>query len=80
MTKQPETFCSTRRGWPRPQADWSTSTSRGTPSTFCSTDIYPRIWDEPDMFDGYIRPNLEALTRFYGVAAAQSEAVLLAVT
>jgi len=43
-------------------------------------EIYPDIWDEPDVLEDYLLPNLDDLVAFYAQAAAAGEAVLLAVT
>jgi hypothetical protein len=43
-------------------------------------EIYPDIWDDPDVLDGYLLPNLDDLVTFYAEAAAGGEAVLLAIT
>lgn len=42
--------------------------------------IYPDIWNEPDVLEDYLLPNLDDLIAFYTEAAAAGEAVLLAVT
>jgi hypothetical protein len=44
-------------------------------------DSYPNIWgDGADEFDGYLAPNFAELRRFYRTAAANGQAVLLAIT
>jgi hypothetical protein len=42
-------------------------------------DIYPQIWDESDILDEYLMPNVAALREFYARAAARHAAVLIAV-
>lgn len=39
-------------------------------------EIYPSIWDEPDVFDQYLAPAFERLRSFYLAAAANREAVI----
>ena len=46
-----------------------------------AADIYPNIWaDGTDEFDSYLAPNFAELRRFYRTAAANGQAVLLAIT
>jgi hypothetical protein len=45
-----------------------------------AADIYPGVWDEPDVFETYLGPYFEELRTFYMAAAQQGDAVLLAIT
>jgi hypothetical protein len=38
--------------------------------------VYPTIWQEPDIFDGYLLPAFVRLRDFYAAAAAADEAVI----
>ncbi len=42
-------------------------------------EVYPHVWDEDDI-DTYVLPNFAHLREFYRAAAAQGDAVLLAIT
>jgi hypothetical protein len=42
-------------------------------------EIYPDIWDEPEVLDEYLLSNLDDLAKFYAEASAGGEAVLLAI-
>lgn len=39
-------------------------------------DVYPSIWDEEDIFAGYLAPAFERLRDFYAAAAEADEAVI----
>jgi hypothetical protein len=54
--------------------------ARFDPQAMAAADIYPNVWDDPDEFDGYLAPHFAALRRFYRAAAANGQAVLLALT
>ena len=55
--------------------------NRFVPAAMAAADIYPAIWDQTDVdFDTYLAPYFLQLRSFYGVAAANGEAVLLALT
>jgi Domain of unknown function (DUF1877) len=45
-----------------------------------AADIYPGVWDEPDVFDAYLGPYFDSLRIFYIAAADEGQAVLLAIT
>lgn len=52
---------------------------RFDPLEFQRAEIYPDgIWDEEDILEEYLLPNLRMLTQFYGDAAAHGSAVLQA--
>ncbi|MFM6849879.1 MAG: YfbM family protein [Terrabacter sp.] len=42
-------------------------------------DIYPQVWDEADVLDEYLMPNVARLRDFYTQAAARGEGVLISV-
>jgi hypothetical protein len=60
--------------------DADTLSNRMDAAAMTAADLYPSIWDEPDVFDTYLRPNYEALRAFYSRAAADGRAVLQAIT
>ena len=41
-----------------------------------AAELYPQIWEEPDVYDEYLGPNYEVLRDFYLRAAAEGSAVL----
>jgi hypothetical protein len=55
--------------------------ARFDPDAMTAAEIYPDIWtDGTEEFDSYLAPNFTELRRFYRVAAANGQAVLLAIT
>jgi Domain of unknown function (DUF1877) len=61
--------------------DTETLRARFDPAAMRAADIYPDIWDEGfELFDGYFAPHFEQLRGFYQTAAANGQAVLLALT
>lgn len=46
------------------------------PAAMDEAGIYPRIWDEEDVFDTYLVPNLVSLRDFYRSAAQANQAVI----
>jgi hypothetical protein len=54
--------------------------ARYDPQTFMAQDIYPSIWDEADVFETFLAPCFIELRDFYRAAAANHQAVLLAIT
>ncbi|MEV8515160.1 YfbM family protein [Dactylosporangium sp. NPDC051484] len=55
--------------------------ARFDPEAMKAADIYPSIWaDGIDEFDSYLAPHFTELRSFYQAAAADGQAVLLAVT
>jgi hypothetical protein len=55
--------------------------TRFDPDALAAAEIYPHGWaGGTDVFDSFIAPNLNELRRFYRTAAANGEAVLLAIT
>jgi Domain of unknown function (DUF1877) len=60
--------------------DIETLRARFDPAALASADIYPNIWaDGAHDFDGYAA-SVDELHRFYRAAAANGQAVLLAIT
>ncbi len=54
--------------------------ARFDPDALEAAEVYPGIWDEGiEVFDDYLAPNFTELRRFYGIAAQNGEAVLLAI-
>jgi len=53
--------------------------SRWDPAALADADIYPGFWADIT-FDSYVLPYLAALREFYLAAAAENQAVLLALT
>lgn len=55
--------------------------ARFDPRAMASADIYPNIWERADEeFDAYLAPHFERLRSFYRQAAADGQAVLLAIS
>ncbi|MFN8192692.1 MAG: YfbM family protein [Nocardioidaceae bacterium] len=46
------------------------------PPAMTEAGIYPRVWEEPDVFDSYLAPAFEKLRAFYASAAEAREAVI----
>lgn len=46
------------------------------PAAMMQEQIYPTIWLESDIFDGYLLPAFQRLRTFYAAAAAADEAVI----
>lgn len=53
--------------------------ARFDPDAMAAADIYPNIWGTDDEFDNYLAPYFTELRRFYAAAAANGQAVLLAI-
>jgi hypothetical protein len=53
--------------------------TRYNAAALSAADIYPGVWDEPDVFDTYLGPYFETLRTFYVAAAGEGQAVLLAI-
>jgi hypothetical protein len=53
--------------------------ARFDPEEMQRLDIYPQIWDEGDILDEYLMPNVQQLRDFYARAAARDAAVLIGV-
>ncbi|MFF5081861.1 YfbM family protein [Actinoplanes sp. NPDC000266] len=53
--------------------------ARWDPSALSRAEIYPDAWDPTD-FDTYLEPNFTTLRDFYLAAAAENQAVLIAIT
>ncbi|MDO9455972.1 YfbM family protein [Nocardioides sp.] len=45
-----------------------------------AAELYPQIWDEPDVYEEYLGPHYDELRSFYLRAAAAEAAVLLSIT
>lgn len=60
--------------------DEDTLRQKYDPGRLTRLDIYPRIWDEHGVLDEYVLPNYARLVAFYAKAAAENQAVLLALT
>lgn len=59
--------------------DIETLRARFDPHAMAAADIYPKGWGQgTDEFDSYLAPNFAELSRFYRTAAANGQAVLLA--
>jgi hypothetical protein len=50
--------------------------SRVDSDAMAAAGIYPRIWEEPDVFDTELAPAIALLTAFYAAAAAAGEHVV----
>lgn len=50
--------------------------ARVEPGAMTAAGIYPRIWDEPDVFDTDLAPAISMLAAFYAAAAAADEHVV----
>lgn len=53
--------------------------ARYDPDALSAADIYPQVW-EGERFDDYLGPHYAELRHFYLAAAAEKQAVLLAIT
>ena len=53
--------------------------ARFDPEEMQRLDIYPQIWEESDILDEYLLPNVQQLRDFYVRAAAHDAAVLIVV-
>lgn len=53
--------------------------ARFDPEEMQRLDIYPQIWEESDILDEYLLPNVQQLRAFYVRAAAHDAAVLIVV-
>ncbi|SNY66645.1 YfbM family protein [Paractinoplanes atraurantiacus] len=53
--------------------------ARWDPAALSEAEIYPDAWDATD-FDSYLEPNFTILRAFYESAAAENQAVLIAIT
>ncbi|MET7395495.1 YfbM family protein [Dactylosporangium sp. NPDC005572] len=61
--------------------DVETLRGRFDVSAMVAADIYPNVWaDGADAFDSFLAPNFASLQEFYRAAAANNQAVLLAIT
>ena len=61
--------------------DLETLRNRFVPEALAAADIYPAVWDQTDAdFDTYLAPYFVQLRSFYGVAAANGQAVLIALS
>jgi Domain of unknown function (DUF1877) len=60
--------------------DIGTLRSRFDPDAMAAADLYPDIWSGSEEFDEYLMPHFTELCRFYRAAAANGQAVLLALT
>lgn len=58
------------------QVPRQTMLARYDPEAFTAAQVYPAIWDEEDVLDGYLVPYLEDLLAFYRQAAVRGHAVL----
>ncbi len=69
-----------RRGPPLGGTTVDTLRARFDPGALTDADIYPNVWaDGTDEFDEYIAPYVTQLRSFYETAAANGQAVLLAI-
>ncbi len=50
--------------------------TRLDPAAMMREQVYPTIWLEPDIYDGYLLPAFLRLRTFYAAAAAADEAVI----
>ena len=53
---------------------------RFTHRAFRQAEIYPDVWDRPDVLTSFLLPAYERLRAFYAEAAAEREAVLIQLT
>lgn len=54
--------------------------SRVDPEAMTDAELYPLIWDEEDVFDEDLLPNLEMLRSFYEAADTAGEVVIQLIT
>lgn len=50
---------------------------RFTHRAFRQAEVYPDVWDQPDVLTSFVLPAYEALREFYGQAATAGDAVLV---
>ena len=50
---------------------------RFTHRAFRQAEVYPDVWDQPDVLTSFVLPAYEALREFYGQAAIAGDAVLV---
>jgi len=53
---------------------------RFTHRAFRQAEVYPDVWDQPDVLTSFVLPAYEALRGFYAGAAAAGDAVLVQLT
>ena len=53
---------------------------RFTHRAFRQAEVYPDVWDQPDVLTAFVLPAYEALRAFYAQAAAAGDGVLLRLT
>lgn len=53
---------------------------RFTHRAFRQAEVYPDVWDQPDVLTSFVLPAYEALRTFYAEAAAAGDAVLVQLT
>jgi hypothetical protein len=53
---------------------------RFTHRAFRQAEVYPDVWDQPDVLTGFVLPAYDALRTFYAAAAAAGDAVLVQLT
>jgi hypothetical protein len=53
---------------------------RFTHRAFRQAEVYPDVWDQPDVLTAFVLPAYEALRAFYAEAAAAGDAVLVQLT
>ncbi len=53
---------------------------RFTHRAFRQAEVYPDVWDEPDVLTSFVLPAYEALRSFFAEAAAAGDAVLVQLT
>ena len=51
--------------------------ARFTHRAFRQAEVYPDVWDQPDVLTSFVLPASEALREFYAQAAAAGDAVLV---
>ena len=51
--------------------------SRFTHRAFRQAEVYPDVWDTPDVLTSFVLPAYEAVRTFYATAAAAGDAVLV---
>ncbi len=53
---------------------------RFTHRAFRQAEVYPDVWDQPDVLTAFVLPAYEQLRDFYAAAAAAGDAVLVTLT
>jgi hypothetical protein len=53
---------------------------RFTHRAFRQAEVYPDVWDQPDVLTSFVLPAYDALRTFYAAAAAAGDAVLVQLT